>query len=54
MKKYYYNYVGIYTFTYGAMGMMLPLLGQYLNQIGFTGAEIGSVMSIGTGVAIFA
>lgn len=54
MKKYYYNYVGIYTFTYGAMGMMLPLLGQYLNQIGFTGAEIGSVMSTGTGVAIFA
>jgi PPP family 3-phenylpropionic acid transporter len=54
MKKHYYNYVGIYSFTYGAMGMMLPLLGQYLSQIGFTGAEIGSVMSTGTGVAIFA
>lgn len=54
MKKYYYNYVGVYAFTYGAMGMMLPLLGQYLNKIGFSGAEIGSVMATGTGVAILA
>ncbi|MBK5261352.1 MAG: MFS transporter, partial [Peptostreptococcaceae bacterium] len=54
MKKQYYNYVGVYAFTYGAMGMMLPLIGQYLDKIGFSGAEIGSIMATGTGVAIFA
>ncbi len=54
MKKQYYNYVGVYVFTYGAMGMMLPLLGQYLDKIGFSGSEIGFIMATGTGVAIFA
>src|SRR5665648_1034915 len=54
MKKQYYNYVGVYVFTYGAMGMMLPLIGQYLHKIGFSGAEIGFIMATGTGVAIFA
>lgn len=54
MKKSYYNYVGVYTFSYGAMGTMLPLIGPYLDRIGFSGAEIGSVMATGTGVAIFA
>ncbi len=54
MNKQYYNYVGVYVFTYGAMGMMLPLLGQYLDKIGFSGAEIGFIMATGTGVAIFA
>jgi len=54
MKKKYYNYVGVYVFTYGAMGMMLPLIGQYLDKIGFSGAEIGFIMATGTGVAIFA
>lgn len=54
MKKQYYNYVGVYVFTYGAMGMMIPLLGQYLDKIGFSGAEIGFIMATGTGVAIFA
>jgi len=54
MKKSYYNYVGVYTFSYGAMGTMLPLMGPYLDKIGFSGAQIGSVMATGTGVAIFA
>jgi len=54
MKKQYYNYVGVYVFTYGAMGMMLPLIGQYLHKIGFSGSEIGFIMATGTGVAIFA
>lgn len=54
MKKHYYNYVGVYAFTYGAMGMMLPLLGQYLDRLGFSGVEIGSTVATGTAVAIFA
>ena len=54
MKKQYYNYVGVYAFTYGAMGMMLPFIGPYLDKIGFSGAEIGSIVATGTGVAIFA
>lgn len=54
MKKLYYKYVGIYTFTYGAMGMMLPLLSQYLDKLGFSGTEIGLTVATGTAVAIFA
>lgn len=54
MEKPYYNYVGVYTFTYGAMGMMLPLLSLYLDRLGFSGAEIGSTVATGTAVAIFA
>jgi len=48
------TYIVLYTFTYAALGAFLPLIGQYLRFIGFSGAQIGSVVSAGTAVAIFA
>lgn len=52
MDKRYYSYVGIYTFTYSAIGMLLPLLGQYLAAIGFSGVKIGIVTATATAVGI--
>ena len=37
-----------------AIGSMMPLIGRYLAQEGFTGAQIGTVTAAGTLVAIFA
>ncbi|MEG1584462.1 MAG: MFS transporter, partial [Anaerovorax sp.] len=54
MKNGYYQYVGIYLGFYGAIGMVNPLLGQYLNSIGFTGTQVGIVTSVATAVGIFA
>lgn len=50
----YYSLVGVYTFTYAAIGMLLPLIGQYLDGIGFTGMQIGAVTATATAVGIFA
>lgn len=52
MDKRYYSFVGIYTFTYAAIGMLLPLLGQYLAHIGFSGIEIGIITATATTVGI--
>ena len=52
MVKRYYSYVGIYIFTYLAIGMILPLLGQYMAAIGFNGIQIGIVTAAGTAVGI--
>ncbi len=52
MEKRYYSFVGIYTFTYAAIGMLLPLLGQYLAQIGFSGVQIGIVTATATTIGI--
>ena len=52
--KGYYNYVGIYVFFYGGMGMLAPLIGQYLAGIGFDGVQIGFITSAATAVGIFA
>ncbi|HVI42374.1 MAG TPA: MFS transporter [Anaerovoracaceae bacterium] len=52
MGKRYYSFVGIYTFTYAAIGMLLPLLGQYLAGIGFSGVQIGVVTATGTAIGI--
>ena len=52
--KGYYNYVGIYIFSYAAMGTLVPLLGQYLSSIGFDGVQIGLITSTATAVGIFA
>ena len=35
-----------------AVGALIPLLGQYLALIGFSGTQIGSITACGTGVAI--
>ncbi len=52
MEKKYYSFVGIYTFTYAAIGMLLPLMGQYLAHIGFSGIQIGIITAMGTAVGI--
>ena len=36
------------------MGVMNPLISQYLNSIGFSGTQIGTITSVSTAVAIFA
>lgn len=54
MKKGYYHFVGIYLSIYGALGMMLPLLGPYLKSIGMTGVQVGTITSAATIVSIVA
>lgn len=54
MKKGYYDYVGIYTFSYAAIGVLTPLIGQYLDSIGFTGMQIGMITSSATVMGMFA
>lgn len=53
-KSLYYNYIVLYTVTYGAMGGVFPLIGQYLDDIGFSGTQIGTITGAGTFAAIFA
>ena len=48
MDRKYYSFVGIYAFTYIAIGMLLPLLGQYLASIGFSGVQIGFITATAT------
>ncbi|MDD6043173.1 MAG: MFS transporter [Eubacteriaceae bacterium] len=43
----------IYAFNFAAMGALVPLLGQYLSSIGFTGTQIGVITSLGTTMAVF-
>jgi PPP family 3-phenylpropionic acid transporter len=41
-------------FSFCALGAFLPLIGQYLSSIGFSGTQIGSITSAGTATAIAA
>lgn len=54
MKSLRNRYAALYNFTYMSIGALLPLIGQYLKSIGFTGTQIGTVTATGTAVAIFA
>ena len=54
MKQHYYSYVGIYTFFYASIGTLFPLLGQYLDQIGMTGVQIGVITAAATATGIVA
>lgn len=54
MNKRYYSFVGIYTFAYSAIGVLTPLIGQYLAGIGFTGVQIGTITSAATLIGICA
>ncbi|MGC2874131.1 MFS transporter [Ihubacter sp. mB4P-1] len=49
-----HKFKGLYFLTYAALGVLVPLIGQYLSSIGFSGTQIGIVTSVGTAVAIFA
>ena len=53
-KSLYYNYIALYALTYAAMGGVFPLIGQYLDDIGFSGTQIGTITGAGTFAAIFA
>ncbi len=44
----------MYTFSYMAIGAMMPMVAQHFAGIGFNGARIGAVTAAGTLVAIFA
>lgn len=48
------RYMGLYTFTYMAIGVLIPLISQYLKSIGFSGSETGIITAAGTCMAIFA
>ena len=54
MKSLYAKYAALYNFSYMSIGALLPLIGQYLKYIGFSGTQIGSITATGTAVAIFA
>lgn len=53
-KKELLKFRGLYFCTYAALGVLNPLIGQYLSSIGFSGTQIGTVTAVGTAVAIFA
>lgn len=44
----------LYFFIYCPLGVVCPLIGQYLSSIGFTGTQVGVITSLGTATAIFA
>lgn len=44
----------LYFFIYCPLGIVCPLIGQYLSSIGFSGTQVGIITSMGTGTAIFA
>ena len=54
MKRCYTGFSLLYTFTFMALGVLMPLIGQYLASIGFSGTQIGTITAAGTCVAIFA
>lgn len=63
MQEFYFHrekqnntnrYRAFYFFGYAAMGVMNPLISQYLSGIGFSGTQIGTVTSVATAIAVFA
>lgn len=44
----------LYFFIYCPLGIICPLIGQYLSSIGFSGTQVGIITSLGTGTSILA
>ena len=44
----------LYFFIYCPLGIICPLIGQYLSSIGFSGTQVETITSLGTGTAILA
>ena len=42
----------LYILTYAPVGIICPLIGQYLDYIGFSGTQIGIVTAVGTAASI--
>lgn len=54
MRNNYIGFSSLYTFSYMALGVLTPMIGQYLAHIGFSGTQIGSITATGTCAAVFA
>jgi len=54
MDKKSFKYACLFFFTFDAIGVFVPYLGQYLSSIGFLGTQIGTITSAGTATAIIA
>lgn len=54
MRLTFNHFSGLYVTAFAAIGVLFPLIGQYLAQIGFSGLEIGIVTSASTAVGILA
>ncbi|MCR5481641.1 MAG: MFS transporter [Clostridia bacterium] len=52
-KITYTGFVLMYIFSYAGIGVLMPLLSQYLAGIGFDGSRIGAVTSTARFIAIF-
>lgn len=48
------KFKAVYALLYAPIGVLTPLIGQYLSGIGFSGTQIGTVTAVGVSVAIFA
>ncbi len=48
------RYRALYFCLYAPLGVVCPLIGAYLDYIGFSGTQIGIITSVGTAVAICA
>ncbi|SFE36926.1 MFS transporter, PPP family, 3-phenylpropionic acid transporter [Peptostreptococcaceae bacterium pGA-8] len=48
------RYKLIYIFTYAPIGVLCPLIGQYLKHLGFSGTQIGTITAVGTFTSIIA
>ena len=53
-KHLKYQFTGLFFFSYFGLGALLPLLSVYLEDIGFSGVQIGSIFSIRALMAILA
>ena len=42
----------LYFLIYCPLGVLCPLIGQYLSSIGFSGTQVGTVTSLGTAAAV--
>ena len=54
MRKQYTSFIGIYIFSFFAIGALFPLLGQYLAGLGFDGVQIGIICASSTAIGIVA
>ncbi len=52
-SKVYRNFAGLSYFIFFGTGAFIPLLTQYLKNIGFSGIQIGTAISFGTLISIF-
>ena len=53
LKNHYMKYIGVYIFSYLSIGVLFPLIGQYLSEAGYSGTQIGTVTASATAIGIF-